>query len=150
MSHIKISFFIFVLAIFLAGCEFQTTPTTGVGIPQSIPTPKKDLGVVVGKLLTPNVNGAPYLATIYLAQTLQANQTDFPPMLAFSEKSNPKATQDSTGQFIFSDVPPGTYALIIWTPISSTPILDPNNTNNYFLFRALAGKVTNLGLIVIP
>ena len=104
MLHIKMPLFIFGLTIFLSSCGIQTpapsieeaypgypgqsistTQTMGVSLP--IPTPKDNLGVVVGKLLTPNVNGTPYLSTIYLARTLQADYKDFSPMLAFSEKS---------------------------------------------------------------
>jgi hypothetical protein len=134
--------------------ESYPAPATAVaqpaatGRPVEIPKPGEDAGVVTGKLLTPDENGEPYLATIYLARTVEADQEGFPPLIAFSEETDPKAVQDSSGQFVVAEVPPGTYALIIWTPVTSI-VIEETEGEDYLLFEVKAGEVTDLGIIPI-
>lgn len=122
--------------------------TAATGTPLAIPEPEDQTGVVVGKLLTQGENGEPYLATLYLARTVDADQEGFPPLIAFSEETDPRAVQDSSGQFVFSEVPPGTYALIIWTPVTSN-VIEETDSDEYLLFEVKAGEVTDLGIIPI-
>jgi hypothetical protein len=118
--------------------------------PLSIPKPKDDAGVVVGKLITSDdANNLPYLSTIYLARTVNPKQQGYPPLVAFSEETDPKAIQDDSGQFLFTDVPPGAYALIIWTPISSNVVQNPETKEN-LIFEVKAGELTDLGVVPIP
>lgn len=116
------------------------------GTPLVIPDPGEDTGVVTGKLLTADENGEPYLATLYLARTVDADEEGFPPLIAFSEETDPRAVQDSTGQFVVAEVPPGTYALVIWTPVTSI-VIEETDSEEYLLFEVKAGEVTDLGII---
>jgi hypothetical protein len=120
-------------------------------LPESleIPEPAADSGVVTGQLLTPGPGGSPYIGSLYLASTISSDQEGFPPIVAFSDQTDPLGLQDQTGRFLFSDVAPGTYALVIWTPVASTVIEEPG-TNEYMLFEVEAGEVTDLGVIGIP
>jgi hypothetical protein len=120
-------------------------------LPESleIPEPAGDRGAVTGQLLTPGPGGNPYIGALYLASTIQSDQEGFPPIVAFSDQTDPVAVQDQTGRFLFSDVPPGTYALVIWNPVASTVIEEPG-TNDYMVFEVKAGEVTDLGVIGIP
>ena len=120
-------------------------------LPESldIPEPASDRGIVTGQLLTPGPGGSPYIGSLYLASTITSDQEGFPPIVAFSDQTDPLAIQDRTGRFLFSDVPPGIYALVIWNPVSSTVIEEPG-TNDYLVFEVEAGEVTDLGVIGIP
>ncbi len=140
---------------------FDYTKEEGYPIPEStpffenlpdllvIPTPGAETGVVVGQLLTPGPGGEPYYSTLYLARTIFADEEDMPPIIAFSEAEDPVSTQDKTGRFLFTDVPPGEYALALWSPVSSTILQEPD-TEEYLVFEVKAGEVTDLGIIAIP
>lgn len=114
-----------------------------------IPTPQAASGVITGQLLTPGPDGEPYLTTLFLADTIPPDQEGYPPMIGFSEEDSPLAEQDKLGNFLFADVPPGTYALAIWSPISSTIIQEPDSPD-YLLVVVEAGETTDLGIIGIP
>lgn len=115
-----------------------------------IPEPPSDKGVITGQLLTPGPGGQPYYATLYLAHTIESSEDGgYPPIISFSEDENPIAQQDKSGRFLFVDIPPGEYALAIWSPISSTIIQDPD-TGDYLVFTVKAGEITDLGVISIP
>jgi hypothetical protein len=115
----------------------------------TIPDPKADLGIVIGQLLTPGPGGEPYYTTLYLARTIESDQGDMPPIIAFSESEDPVSTQDKAGAFMFVDVPPGKYALAIWSPLTSTIIQSPDS-EDYLVFEVKAGETTDLGIIAIP
>jgi len=115
-----------------------------------VPTPCAGFGAVVGQLLTPGPGGEPYLATLYLGRAVPPSQPDYPPVIAFSEDTHPQAVQDAdTGVFVFTDVLPGTYALVIWTPVANTVVQDPE-TEATLLFEVTAGEISDLGVVPIP
>lgn len=108
-------------------------------------TPTPNTGVVVGKLV--DEVGNPYLGTLYLGNTINADQPGFQPVVEFSEQ-NPHADVDpATGQFVFTSVPPGTYGLIWWTPVGSDLIFMPNRTS-MLLVDVSGGVVTDLGSVL--
>lgn len=111
----------------------------------TVPTPENGLGVVTGQLIIANQN-KPYLSLLYLARTINAKETSVPPMIAFSETTDPKAIQDVTGKFVFSGIKPGVYAIVIWTPGGGTVLMDKNQ-QNHLLVTVEANKVTDLGMI---
>lgn len=115
----------------------------------AIPTPQSSSGVITGQLLSPGPGGEPYYTTLYLADTISSDQEGYPPMVAFSEQDSPVADQDKMGYFVFVDVPPGLYALAVWSPITSTIIQEPDSPD-YLLVEVEAGETTDLGIIGIP
>ena len=128
----------------------ETTPFLPTLLDQlTIPTPEVDKGIIHGQLLTADPEGEPYYATIYLARTIQSAQEGYPPIVTFSEDEDPSSVQDKEGRFLFTNIPPGIYALAIWSPVSNIIIVDPD-TQNYMLIEVRAGEITDLGAIVIP
>ena len=125
------------------------TPTLPEPTPISVPTPSQGLGIVTGTLLTSDTDHQPYLTDLYLGSTIPADKDGFPPMVSLSEATDPKAAQDKTGFFLFTNIKPGFYALIVWNPITSTVIQDEKK-ENYYVFEVKAGEVTDLGEIYFP
>jgi hypothetical protein len=126
-------------------------PTPQATLPLiQIPTPHEYLGVVTGRLVTPiGESLLPYLATLYLANTIPPDQEGYPPMIAFSEDTSPIAIQDNTGRFFIDQIEPGDYALVIWTPIASNVIMN-QETEDYLVFTVYPGEITDLDNIIIP
>ena len=128
----------------------ETTPFFATILDQlTIPTPEIDKGIIHGQLLTTDPEGEPCYATIYLARTIQSDQEGYPPIVTFSEDEDPSAVQDKGGRFLFINIPPGIYALAIWSPVSNIIIVDPD-TQDYMLIEVRAGEITDLGVISIP
>ena len=135
-------------------------PSTGQQVPEAaytpeyhvtnlvIPTPGSGKGVVTGQLLIGGEADHPYLATLFLASTIPPSTPDYPPMISYSEEDDPIAVQDvNTGRFLFSDVAPGQYAIIIWSPLGGFPLEDKDGTS--VLFTVNAGEVKDLGILPI-
>lgn len=122
-------------------------PTTII----NIPTPLPQTGAVTGQLLTPNEQGRPYISILYLGNVIRPiNDSSAMPLISFSEESSIRGVQDQeTGRFYFLNVPPGEYAIIIWTPVMSMPLRDPV-TKQEIIFRVEPDKITDLGTIIIP
>jgi hypothetical protein len=113
-----------------------------------VPTPSSGKAVVTGILLIGGEDKQPYLATLYLGPTIPPSTPDYPPMISFSEKSDPLAVQDvDTGRFLFSDVSPGQYGMILWSPFGGNPLVDENGDT--ILFSVNADEVKDLGIIPI-
>jgi hypothetical protein len=60
----------------------------------------------------------------------------------------PQTGVDTQGYFAFSDVEPGTYALVFWTPMNSWVISDPE-TEEAILVTVNAGEITDLGEVAV-
>jgi hypothetical protein len=128
----------------------QTEVSTEIELPEKldIPEPGKDTGIVIGQLLTPGPGGDPYIGVLYLASTLAPSDPKYPPMVAFSEATDPKAVQDRNGNFLFVDVPPGKYAMLIWTPVTNT-VIENLETGEYLYFDVNAGEVLDLEIVSV-
>jgi hypothetical protein len=132
-------------------------PVTGTGVVETpsyqvtnlvIPTPSPENGVVTGQLLVGGEGGVPYISTLYLAETVPPSTPGYPPLIAFSEKSDQLGIQDvETGRFLFTNVPPGEYAIIVWNPFGGNPLTDEKGDS--IIFTVNAGEVKDLGVIPI-
>jgi len=127
----------------------EFTPMT-IQLPESlvIPEPGKDTGIVIGQMVS-GPDNQPFLGALYLARTIKADKEGLPPIVAFSDSTDPLAVQDQTGRFLFIDISPGVYALMIWNPVTSTVIQD-EKTKEYRLIEVKAGEMTDLGTITLP
>ncbi len=57
----------------------------------------------------------------------------------------PRITVHADGHFLVTDVPPGQYALILWTPHQSYPVIDPSDASRELVVTVTAGQVSDLG-----
>jgi len=86
---------------------------------------------------------------LFLGKLIPADQPGAPPAVAFSEQTDLRASvRNSDGTFAFSDIAPGTYALIVWTPLTSFVIEAASGG----LLKAVveADRTNDLGTVVIP
>jgi hypothetical protein len=122
-----------------------TAPATGA---PALPTPSSsDLATVGGILIVDQLEGVSLPradAQLYLARVIRAT-TGEASLARFDEKTSPAATTDSNGAFVFTDVPPDTYGLAIWSPMGSALILTQEGED--LLFEVKAGDQMDLGEI---
>ena len=70
------------------------------------------------------------------------------PVVTMRQQASPHTMTDESGNFTFLDLEPGTYALILWTPVNSLVINDPE-TSEGLLVTVEAGAITELGEITV-
>lgn len=108
-------------------------------------------GAATGRLFT-RANGLElgYVGgDLYLGGFLAGSKSDAPPIVSFSVDSNPKAVvYQADGQFAFTDIAPGTYTLVLWSPATSFIVENPGKGAVTVVIQP--DKVTELGSILIP
>ncbi len=143
---------VFILFIFLiilgSGCNKSVQSSENEkSILSSIPTPVTGTGVVYGEV---NIKNPPLESILFLTKNLSEGQTDIPAALAFSYNHDPRALQNENGEFVFSDVPPGEYALVFWSVDGIKVVPSTSNKNTFLLIEVIEGSQLNLGKIDEP
>ncbi len=112
-----------------------------------VPPSRPGTGTVLGRLNFTSDRSAPYNAQdLYLGNLIPAGVPDASPAVSFSYDTNPHtAVHAADGTFAFVNVPPGTYALLVWTPGISFVIESP--PNEPLQVAVEADKTTDLGII---
>ncbi len=117
--------FILMLAL-LTACNPQTgvSPLTSPVQPTATPTtaplvpkPAPGTAVVTGVMNIEHTDQPMIGVELYLGQHIGA--TPDTPMYALEPDSAPYAMTDDRGRFVFKDVPPGRYAIVVWNPFNS-------------------------------
>jgi hypothetical protein len=116
-----------------------------------IPAPGQNTGVVTGRLLS--INEEPYLApALYLGKFINPSEpnADLPQVMSVTTATDPLAIQALDGTFLFTDVEPGQYGLLLWSPMNLIPVRDLNSTqDDNIIITVIAGEVTDLGDMLI-
>jgi hypothetical protein len=155
--YLSLVLFLFVLAT--ACCRSKTTPQPGVSTAQPgvsvaltdtpnlitiIPTPASDKCTITGVLLV-EPGRQPVTSTLLaLGGVVEKDGT---PILARLEARSPRALTDGNGRFVFTDIPPGKYTLIL-DKIAETYLLDHPEDASDLLIIPEAGQVLDLGELV--
>lgn len=130
------------LILLIVGCTLSPEPWP--------PTPSPGTGVVIGQIESTSQTGYSYTAQdLYLGKLLPANQPGAEPAITFTYGIDPTTTVRNTdGTFAFTDIVPGIYVLIIWTPVSSLVIEAPEGG----LIKVIVetDKTTDLGIVILP
>jgi hypothetical protein len=114
-----------------------------------IPKPSVDSAIIYGQLSAKDGAGRAYLAgDVYLAPVIYSEGEMQIPFVSLDVDNDPKASQRTKDQqFLFVDVPPGVYGIVIHTPVSDYVVLDDVEGFRYVDINA--GDVIDLGVILI-
>ncbi len=125
-----------------------TPPPTPTAEP--IPTPQEGLGAVYGRLAGPDGKYQRWPGALFMAKGVPLNENPDVLIPVLKTEEAPVATIDPYGHFYFADVPPETYALVVWTPTSSYLISDL--TRNTLFVTVKADETIDLGVVftVLP
>jgi hypothetical protein len=111
----------------------------------SIPAPAPGKGTITGRFVDYQ-SGEPGPETVvYLGELspveLEGDETH---IVSMNPDSSPSTGTDKDGYFVFQDVEPGTYAMVMWTPGNSWVVSDPD-TKLDILVTVEADQITDLG-----
>lgn len=126
--------------------EISSLPETLI-----IPNASANSGVVFGMILSLDSKNSPYVAPdLYLGAYLRPDGGDVeaPLLVGISPDEDPKALKAQDGTFVFVDVPPGTYGLFIYTPMSAFLMTDAK-TGEYVNIQVEAGQLIDLGTLYV-
>lgn len=136
------------------GQEATSTPESAAPFVPETPepeTPAEGMGVITGTMMR-QVQGLPPSAladtTLFLAALLTDESGQASGLARLDEDAAPWVRTDEDGQFVFGDVAPGRYALIIKTPLTLQPVKDAN-TSRDIVVDVAAGEVVELGVIAV-
>lgn len=89
------------------------------------------------------------LGELYLATTVATSKPGVEVLELDAERA-PRAQIDrSTGQFVFQGVAPGMYGIIIWEPMASAPLADPQSGETLFV-ELKADQIVDVGVLRFP
>lgn len=124
--------------------EANLEPTAGATPGTLRPTPKPDLSLVQGTLRMDGMLAPDQ--TLYLVPIMVADEEMS--VAGLNTATDPRAGTDETGTFTFLDVPPGSYALAIMSPVG--PVVIRGADDREIVIEARAGELTELDEISMP
>jgi hypothetical protein len=126
----------------MVGCDFSSKPWP--------PKPQPGTGVIIGMVASPSKKGFHFSSQdLYLGKLLPAGQPDGQPAVSFTFGADPGTTVNNPdGTFAFTNVFPGTYVLLVWTPENNFVIKSPEGG----LIKVVVekDKIADLGKISLP
>jgi len=154
--------FFLVLLMGLTACQSTSTPVVGpsvspldspltavstISTPVPPPTPAADKGVVVGTLTSDDPFALIGLI-LYLGDIIEADDETH---VGFLDRSKAPLGQfdSTTGRFVFADVPPGMYSLIIYE-VETTGRVYLGPSGDVFVIEVGAGETVDLGAVMLP
>jgi hypothetical protein len=154
--YVRLRWILVAVLLVLGGCSRATptpsqppppSPVPATPAPTLIPrdhTPQPTLAVVQGTL---SMQGQPAAGhVLYLAKIVHP-ETEGMGIAALDPVNDPRAESDTSGYYVFLNVPPGRYALGILSPIGA--VLIQQADGNEIIVEAQAGQVTDLGEVQI-
>ena len=131
----------------LAARKGATPPKEGKGA-AVVPTPAPGYGVLYGRLIRaiPNQPEQPIAGgKVYLAPLVHSTEGE-PWLIGLDPERDVYALTDEEGRFVFERAEPGTYGLVYWTPVGSTPL---TRGEEQVIVTIEAGSVIDVGEIRI-
>jgi hypothetical protein len=112
---------------------------------RGVPTPAPSRAAVAGRIIATSATGRPTEGlNIFFGTKLPLTPgPDF--LINFSPENSPKSKLDQDGYFAISNLPPGEYSLVIWTPHNSFMIGEKQYPEKILFFRVIAGQQLDLG-----
>ena len=125
----------------------QSIASSPVSTPKGTPESQPGTGTVVGVLLVKAGNEATPVSNqiLYLAEVIKNEQGE-DSFAAMDRANSPKAITDNQGHFLFVNVPPGNYGLVLDTISNSYLLLQPGS-EDAVLVKATADSTIDLGTL---
>lgn len=148
--------------ILISACSFdQDTPVPTMSAQEVIPTathsdsnsvteitPSADAGVVSGILLLDSGEEAePVSSTILSLAEVLTDSQGRERAASYDRINSPATTTDEQGRFVFTNIPPGTYGLVLDTVMNSYLLLQPG-TQRAMTITVEAGEIVDLGELI--
>jgi len=117
--------------------------------PLIVPQPKPGLGVVHGKLVAESAAAkAIIIGDYYLGPVIYTTGQQKLPFVSLDlQRDQPASMLNALNEFVFVDVTPGEYGIVIHTPVSDYVL--PDGKGGILLFTVEPNKVIDLGEINI-
>lgn len=138
------------------GGEAPPTSTPAVppdATPPPIPTAGTETGVVHGILLSAAtqepLTPANATAVMYLSPLVTGTNEDFP-IAVLDKEISPTTLPGMEGIFVFLDVPPGEYLIVVETPLNQVAARSVDDVEYDLVVNVVAGEVIDVGRIYIP
>lgn len=159
MKRLVLTFLVVIMMVACSGAptpEPAKSPVSPVATPQAtaqatplaalVPTSQPGYGTVTGRLVSQGTDRPLDNKTVYLGAITTASDTNF--SAAALDKFSPMYTTDGQGNFIFFDVPPGRYGLIM-DSLLDTILLADLSTGKDIVVVVAADQTVDLGKIEI-
>lgn len=122
----------------LAPAPLTHAVPTGNGLPQ----PTEGKAVIRGVMRIIHTDTPMVGVELYLANHI--GSTPETPMYGMDPSNAPHAITDSEGRFVFKDISPGHYAIVLWNPFNSFLVRDPK-TGLHLTIDAQPDQVYDVG-----
>lgn len=106
-----------------------------------IPSPNADSVIIHGTLISNKTNQPLPSIQLLLANLVPINPG--PGYIISTSESSPETYTNDKGEFLFDNIAPNNYVLILKTPFTSYPIVDINNMQ--IEINAVGGNLIDLG-----
>lgn len=128
------------------------TPTMPPTPTPEVAEPENGKGTVVG-IIYDQIAGSPYgERDLYLAKISELQSPEGEPAGQFAEldvTSSPYARIDESGRFVFENVEPGLYGLVVRLPSMQEILLEDAATNFNIPVEVEAGEILDMGIVAI-
>jgi hypothetical protein len=114
-----------------------------------VPEPTDGTAIIYGQFVVNNAAGNAYLlGDIYLAPVIYSDgDVQFPFISLDVEKDIVANYRTKDHHFLFVDVLPGTYGIVIHTPVNDYVV--PDETEGFLFIEIAEGDIIDLGTIII-
>lgn len=114
-----------------------------------VPKPQYGQATVYGKLVSMMTQIPIAETAVYLTPGIGEHNDLLPPVLVGPQENDILAFTDKQGDYIFSDVSPGIYYLVIWSPVNWVPLSDAIGSGKPLQLVLEENQVLDLGTIIV-
>jgi hypothetical protein len=149
----KNALFIIFLAFLTIACGASNSATSpeATSTSQNVPTIEikvnPETGFVTGTLefITENDSKPVTNISLFLAEVLK-DENGIPRVVSVNRADSPRAATDVKGQFVFSDIPPGEYGIVLDIVVKAYLLPEPGSDSD-LVVKVEPGEIVDLGLL---